>query len=275
MRQRFDAIVDFAGLERFIDQPVRHYSSGMYVRLGFAVAVEIDPQILLIDEVLAVGDAVFQRKCLARMAEFRQQRKTMLIISHDLPTIQGISDRILILDSGRVLGDGDPTAMIQKYEAFWRQKTSADLRREWGTREVLLAGVDIVNQRGEPADRFEWGDTLAARIRYSASRRLENPVFGFAVSDEHGRVVSGNNTQIEGLAIPAIEGEGTVTLQLPELRLATGTYLLSFSVHSADHKTNYHRLDNLVAVAVKAAKDFDGACYLPCRFSHAPGRGTP
>ena len=271
MRARFDAIVEFAGLSRFIDEPVRHYSSGMYVRLGFAVAVEIDPEILLIDEVLAVGDTDFQRKCIARMAEFRKRQKTMLIISHDLPTIQSISDRIIILDAGRILGDGDPSAMVAQYEASWRRRTSADLRREWGTRDVVITQVDVVNQRDEATDVFGWGDTLVARIRYQAARRIESPVFGFALSDREGRVVSGNNTQIEQFTIPYVEGQGTLTVRLPELRLASGTYLLSFSVHSSDHQVNFHRLDNVVAVAVKADREFDGYCYLRCEFAHTAG----
>jgi len=108
MRERLDAIIEFAEIREFIDQPVKHYSSGMYVRLGFAVAVEVNPQILLIDEVLAVGDAAFQRKCIQRMDEFRHEGKTMLVISHDLPTIQSISDRILFLNDGKVFGIGDP-----------------------------------------------------------------------------------------------------------------------------------------------------------------------
>ncbi len=119
MRERFDAIVDFAGMRDFIDQPVKHYSSGMYVRLGFSVAVEVDPDILLIDEVLAVGDENFQKKCLQKIDAFRRAGKTMLIISHDLSTIQTISDRILFLDQGRIEGIGDPREVIGRY-GLWR-----------------------------------------------------------------------------------------------------------------------------------------------------------
>ena len=146
--ERFEAIVDFAGLADFIDEPVKHYSSGMYIRLGFAVAVESDPDVLLIDEVLAVGDAPFQRKCLLRMADFRKQGKTMLIISHDLATIRSISDRILFLDKGRICGDGPPSMVVEQYENFWRQQNTKELSREWGTHEVELTSIEFLNDLG-------------------------------------------------------------------------------------------------------------------------------
>jgi ABC-type polysaccharide/polyol phosphate transport system ATPase subunit len=264
MKERFDAIVEFAGIGPFIDEPVKHYSSGMYVRLGFAVAVEVDPEILLVDEVLAVGDAAFQRKCLRKMAEFRTQGKTLLIISHDLATIQSVSDEILFLDQGRILGHGTPATVIEQYESFSRSRGSSDLRREWGTREVVIAGVEFLDGAGRATRTFRWGAPLVARIRYDVARPVGPAVFGFAISDESGRLVYGNNTQIEQIAIPALQAAGAVELRIPSLNLARGTYLFSFSVHSADHAANYHRLDHAFAIGVEADKPFEGCCYLPC-----------
>jgi energy-coupling factor transporter ATP-binding protein EcfA2 len=276
MRQRFDAIVEFADIGRFIDQPVKHYSSGMYVRLGFAVAVEVDPDILLIDEVLAVGDVAFQRKCLKRMAEFRERRKTMLIISHDLHTIQAVSDEILCLDHGRVLGLGQPEAVIGQYEAASRGKTVSDLRREWGSREVVLTAAEFFGDDGRPATAFKWGQGLNVRLSYEAAQPVGPSVFGFAVSDEEGRLIYGNNTQIEKLDIPSLAGKGAVVLRLGNLPLASGTYLFSFSVHSADHATNYHRLDRAFAIGVDAGRRSEGVCYMPCEWRMEPpgGKGT-
>jgi ABC-type polysaccharide/polyol phosphate transport system ATPase subunit len=264
MSDRLDAIVDFAGLAAFIDQPVKHYSSGMYVRLGFAVAVEVNPDILLIDEVLAVGDAAFQRKCMKRMEEFRRLKKTMLIISHDLNAIQAVSTRILFLDGGEVKGDGAPSEIVDAYESFWRRKNSTEFQREWGTREVLLEAVEFQNDANQKTDKFEWGHPLTARIRYRAAQRIENPVFGFAISDSAGRIVYGNNTQIENFSIPSIEGVGEIRLTFPQLNLARGTYLFSFSVHSADHQINYHRLDHAFPIAVESSRRFEGLCHMPC-----------
>lgn len=267
MIRRFDDIARFADIGQFLDQPVKHYSSGMYVRLGFAVAVEVDPDILLVDEVLAVGDAAFQRKCLRRMAEFREQKKTMLIISHDLATIQSVSDQILFLDHGRVLGHGAPGQVIGQYESFWREQTSTERRREWGTREVMLTGVEFLDDAGRVTTEFSWGQSLCVRLHYEAAKPVGPSVFGFGISDTDGHLVHGNNTQIEQVPIPALTGKGTVTLRLPSLSLASGTYLFSFSVHSADHRINYHRLDQAFAIGVTADKPFEGMCYLPSEWT--------
>ena len=263
MRRRFDAILAFADIGRFIDEPVKHYSSGMYVRLGFAVAVEVDPDILLIDEVLAVGDVAFQKKCLRRMAEFREQRKTMLIISHDLHTIQSISDEILFLDHGRMKGLGAPQTVIDQYESFSLGQAGSGLRREWGTGEVLLREAVFTDDAGRPATRFAWGNAINVRLDYEVLKPVGPCVFGYAVSDEQGRLVCGSNTQIEGAAVPPLAGRGSVCLRLPQVPLATGTYLVSFSVHSADHSANYHRLDHAYAVVIEAPRRFEGCCYLP------------
>jgi ABC-type polysaccharide/polyol phosphate transport system ATPase subunit len=264
MRARFDAIVAFAGIETFIDQPVKHYSSGMYVRLGFAVAVEVDPAILLIDEVLAVGDATFQQRCVRRMGEFKENGKTMLIISHDLPTIQSVSDRILLLDEGRIIEMGKPEAVVETYQSMTRKKNVRALERSWGTGEVKITSVDLSDGRGRQTETFPWGGSLEARIHYTCEREIAGPVFGFAVSDEKGRLIYGNNTQIERFEIPAIRGAGSISLRIDRLLMARGTYLLSFSVHSSDHRTNYHRLDHCFPIAIESETPFEGCCYMPC-----------
>ena len=270
MQDRFDAIVEFAGLHEFIDQPVKHYSSGMYVRLGFAVAVEVNPQILLIDEVLAVGDSAFQKKCLDKMQEFRDQRKTLLIISHDLQTIQRVSDRILVLDRGKIVGLGKPSEMVASYDGLNRKRNSEVFQREWGSGRVRITNVEFLNDAGETADTFEWGGGLNAVIHYQAQEPTENPVFGFSISDDNARVVHGSNTQIEGITIPRIEGEGRLQLRLDDLSMAQGVYLFSFSVHSADHTENYHRVDNAFPIAIACDKSLEGYTYMPSSWRTEP-----
>lgn len=264
MKAQFDAIVEFSGIGDFIEQPVKHYSSGMYVRLGFAVAVELDPDILLIDEVLAVGDSAFQRKCIAKMEEFREKGKTMLIISHDLKTIQSVSDQILLLDEGKVMGMGDPEELVEQYESITRKKNAKSLQREWGTGEAKIAGVEFFDKTGAVADKFMWGDPVDIRIDYKTSVEIKEPVFGFAISDEDGRLIYGNNTQLEKFSTDTINGSGSVKLRIDEIAMATGTYLFSFSIHSADHETNYHRVDNLFPIAIESEKEFEGCCHMPC-----------
>ena len=270
MKKRFEAIVEFSGIEDFIDQPVKHYSSGMYVRLGFAVAVEVDPAVLLVDEVLSVGDTAFQDKCMRKMNEFRDRGKTMLVVSHDLPTIQKLSDRILLLHEGQVKGLGDPAEIVDRYGESRATSDASVPRREWGTGEVRIAGVDLLDGNGDPADRIRWGDSLQLKMRFVARSRVPHPVFGFAISDSKGNVVYGNNTQIEGLDVPMVEGEGVVTVRLDNLCLAGGHYLLSFSCHSPDHGVNYHRLDHARTFACEHGTATDGCCYFPCSWRIEP-----
>jgi ABC-type polysaccharide/polyol phosphate transport system ATPase subunit len=268
MRRRFDSIVEFAELEDYIEEPVKHYSSGMYVRLGFAVAVEVDPDILLIDEVLAVGDAVFERKCLDRIEDFRKRGKSMLIISHDLRTIQKVSDRMMLLEAGRVKDSGRPNEVVEKYQAAAQLRHRKSLEKEWGTRDVTITGVEICDAAGRVTHSFRHDEPVDIRIHYDASRRIDAPVFGFSISDEGGRRFIGNNSQIEGHSYPAIQGRGCVMLRLPRFNLGSGTYLMSFSVHSSDHLINYHRLDNCFPVEITCADGFEGA-YLKSEWSAA------
>lgn len=263
MENRFNAIVEFAGLHDFIDEPVKHYSSGMYVRLGFAVAVEVNPDILLIDEVLAVGDVAFQRKCIDCIDDFRRRRKTMLIVSHDLGTIQSISDRILFLEGGRIKGIGDPDSMVGQYRTASREKATAGLSREWGTGEAKIESVTLKNRHGSPARTFAWGEPLRVALRIAARERVASPVVGFSIADTKGRLVYGNNTQIEKVTLPDIADTLDISLDIERLIMAGGDYLLSFSLHSPDHRTNYHRLDHAFPFTVDADRPFEGT-YMPC-----------
>lgn len=265
MSERFESIVEFAELNEFIDQPVKHYSSGMYVRLGFAVAVEVDPDILLLDEVLAVGDVSFQRKCLERIGEFRDEGKTMLIISHDLETIKKVSHRILFLEKGGMQGLGEPNAVIDDYDSRSRKLQSSGLRREWGSGEIQITSVSIRDVNQSPSEAFRFGDALTADIEFEASERIESPVFGFSIADSEGRLLYGNNTQLESFEIPFVEGTGSLRLRIGELRMGQGDYLLSFSVHSADHKKNFHRLDHHALIQVTSDAAFEG-CYMPLQW---------
>ncbi len=273
MKQRLDSIVEFADIGPFLDEPVKHYSSGMYVRLGFAVAVEVDPDILLVDEVLAVGDAAFQRKCLKKMASFRAMGKTMLIISHDLHAIQSVSDSILFLDHGQMKGHGAPSDIIGQYESFSRGQSGGDLRREWGTREVVLKGADFFDDNGNVTRSVASGGSVNIRIRYEVHTAVGPSVFGFGISDETGRLVHGSNTQIAGVDVGSLARSGSVVLRLPRLDLAAGNYFFSFSAHSADHRTNYHRLDNAFALGVDSEKRVDGVCVMPSEWRIEDSRG--
>ena len=269
MRARFDEIVEFAGLREFIEEPVRFYSSGMYVRLGFAVAVQVDPDVLLVDEVLAVGDAEFQHKCIDKMDDFRRAGKSMVLISHDINTIRRVSDRIAYLSHGRVVGLGDPETVAKAYQA----DTLAALttRREWGTGEVRFTSAELLDPAtGEPfgAGAILNGDRARVRLRWHAEKRVESPVVGFSIARaSDGNVVFGSNTQIAGRAIPFAEGDGGIELEIGLADLAAGDWTLSFSLHSADHEKNFHRLENRLLLRLAAPRWFDGLARLPATWS--------
>jgi len=241
---KFDDIVRFAGLASFIDSPVKHYSSGMYVRLGFSVAVEVAPDVLLVDEVLAVGDEAFKKKCLGKMAEFQQAGKTIVVVSHDLDTVKKICSRVMLLGEGRVLELGRPEAVVEEYKRLGLQQQDDVFRREWGTRAAEITDVQILEANGAPTERFRSGDTMRVRIRFDAHEPIADPVFGFSVADYQGKLCYGSNTAIAGAELGAINGPGAVELTIEPLNLMRGKFFLSLALHSRDHQTQYHRLDN-------------------------------
>lgn len=280
MKKRFDEIVEFSGLRDFIDQPVRFYSSGMYVRLGFSVAVQVDPDILLVDEVLAVGDTEFQQKCLDKMDQFRRENKSMLLISHDINTIRRVSNRIAYLSHGRLLSLGDPSEMAERYanETIRQNEKGvvspngipprlAAKRRIWGTQEAFIREVVWLNadgtERHDPIGIVS-GGYARLRIHYTAKQRIENPVFGFSIADFDGdRCIFGSNTQIENRSIPFIKDDGFIDLSIDVSNVHPGDYTVSFALHSADHLHNYHRLESFLWLRVEGAASFDGCTRLP------------
>lgn len=264
IRAKFDEIVRFAELEQFIDTPVKHYSSGMYVRLGFAVAIEVNPDILLIDEVMAVGDEAFKRKCLGRIAQFKREGKTLLIVSHDLDTITEVSDTVLLLDTGKIVNVGEPGQVVDQYKSLGFFKAGEIVIREWGTKEAVITAVRFLGAGGEPVERISSGEPLLVEIDYRAHRQIADPVFGFALTTSDGTLCCGSNTIIDDCPIPLIEGAGTMRVRFESLPLIQGKYYFSFSLHTRDHKTSYHRMDNWFSIWVECARKAAGVANLDC-----------
>ncbi len=245
IRRKLDEIVAFAELERFIDVPVKHYSSGMYVRLGFSVAVHTDPEILLVDEVLAVGDAAFQRKCLERIDDLRRQGVTILFVSHSPEIVQSICSRAVWLDQGRLVTDGPADMVVARYlDHTWaaqdgRLQTADGGGRRWGSGRVRITAVRLLDGEEKERHQFRTGEPLVVEIRYRASERVERPVFGLAIHRGDGVHITGPNTQLAGLEIPAVKGEGTVTYAVPALPLLEGLYYISVSAHNWEDTEMY------------------------------------
>ncbi len=280
IRARFDEIVAFAGLETFVDNPVKTYSSGMYMRLGFAIAVTVDPDILLIDEVLAVGDEAFQHRCVSKIQEFKARGKTIVLVSHDLGSIERLCDEALWLDGGRLHARGGTREVIGQYlEHVAREETRAlgiehaeaeaaaraGTAARWGTREVELTRVELRDKAGTERYLFETGEPCTLRLAYRAHRPIEDPVFGIGVFRKDGVCCYGTNTGVEGLHLGKVEGEGEILLDFERLDLVEGEYLLDVAVHARDgHPYDYH--SRLYALAMRSRVRDTGVARLAHRW---------
>jgi ABC-type polysaccharide/polyol phosphate transport system ATPase subunit len=266
--QRFDEIVRFAELEAFIDAPVKTYSSGMYMRLGFAVAINVDPDVLLVDEVLAVGDETFTHKCLDKFAEFRRRGRTVLLVTHSLDMVTRFCDEALWLDQGVVRAQGDPKRVIDTYlldvaraenEALGRLKSQipgstvattrelpADLSRagegRWGSREVEITRVDL-RSHGQATHVIESGSPLEVHLGIHAQRPTTDFVFGVGLFNSEGTCCYGTNTLIEGARSGELSGDAEVVFTIDHLDLVEGSYKLDVAVHRENGTPyDYHRL---------------------------------
>lgn len=285
---RFDAIVSFAELEPFIDTPVKHYSSGMYARLAFAVAVHVDPDVLLIDEVLSVGDESFQERCLEKIYRFRREGKTILLVSHDLASIRTLCNEAIWLDKGRLRARGDPGTVVADYFADSHAARGAapldevdqtgaghevQAGRRWGSHEAEVIDVRLTDGSGRPTDRIKTGDAVTVRIRYRAQKPVASPVFGLAISTVNGTLLAGPNTKFSGLQIPRIDGDGSVLYRIKHLDLLPGEYVLSASIYDEAclHPYDYH--DRMYSFSVVAGIDGEryGLIRLPADWQHEPG----
>jgi ABC-type multidrug transport system ATPase subunit len=240
---RMQEILDFADIGAFIDQPVKIYSSGMYVRLGFAVAVSTDPDILLIDEVLAVGDEAFTRRCLDRLARMRQRGVTMVLVSHDLDLVTSFADRAVYLERGKIAAEGTTDAVVARYrsdvacdthddEASRRVHEEAHDRR-WGNGDVEVTDVELLV--GEtPSRMVPGGSPCQVRMHYTVHRPVDDFVFGIAWHRSDGTHVSGHNTDLAGFVPTRLDRDGDVSCDYDSLQLAPGEYLVDVAVHARD-----------------------------------------
>jgi ABC-type polysaccharide/polyol phosphate transport system ATPase subunit len=240
---KFDEIVKFAELEDFIDAPVKTYSSGMYMRLGFAIAINVNPDILLIDEVLAVGDASFVPKCLDRIDDFRRRKKTILFVSHDLTTVEKICDRVAWFKDGRVRDIGEAKRVID---------------------------ACLKNRAGQEKHVFSPDEGMAIEIEINSPSRIDDFVFGIGIFNSQGISCYGTNTQLEDFEPVAVEGRGKVICRIPELNLSNGTYYLDVAVHKMDgYPYDYHR--NLYSFLVSSTSKEVGIARLPHDWSFSDG----
>lgn len=237
--RRFDDIVEFAGLGQFIDQPVKNYSSGMYVRLGFSVAINVDPDVLLVDEVLAVGDEAFQRKCGEKFAELRKEGKTIVLVSHGMVSVHNLCDRVAWLDHGQVKMIDSAPRVVDEYTGTVQvdRKADGETGSRWGSGEGRIEAVELLDATGAPATLTRTGDTVTVRLHYEVSEPLDGPVFNVTIQTLDGMHVSGPNSRDAEFEILRLEDRGHIDLCIDRLLLVPGTYDLSASLsdHTMQH----------------------------------------
>lgn len=270
IRERMDEIIRFAELEEFIDNPVRTYSSGMFMRLGFSVAVHVDPEILLIDEVLAVGDEAFAHKCLERMLSFKKSGKTIILVTHALGMVEEFCDVAIWLKRGEIQKIGDPREVCGLYRLDVARSETKRIKEEeetsetpspevqaasaaleeavadvidrdplapkrWGDQQIVIQSVEILNEEGVPSRSLPSGRPASIRIKIDSRIHTRDFVFGIGIFSADGTHVYGTNTHIDRIMpvnLPA--GQHTVTVHIPSLTLLEGLYILDVAVHRLD-----------------------------------------
>jgi ABC-type polysaccharide/polyol phosphate transport system ATPase subunit len=271
VREQLDEIVAFAGLEEFIDLPVRTYSSGMYMRLGFAIAAHIDADVLLLDEVFAVGDEQFQRKCFGKIFEFKQRGGTIVFVSHDASAVERLCDRAVLLRNGRVEFDGPTHDAIVRY----RQQLAGEVDpaergaglKEWGSGEARIESVELLGPDGAPRTQFLAGERLALRLRIVAERALPPPRISLEIRDSSGLLVAGSGVSTREVGWE--EGTTAVVMrfEVEQLPLADGRFHVRLGLGDEGGERLYHWLDDALTFVVYPAGDERGVVRLEGRWS--------
>jgi lipopolysaccharide transport system ATP-binding protein len=288
VRQQLEDIIRFAELESFIDEPVKTYSVGMYMRLGFSVAVHANPDVLLIDEVLAVGDEGFVQKCFDRLAAFRRHGKTIILVSHDLSTVSRWCDTVVWLEDGRVQEHGMPQRVIDLYRRHIAdqeaeaavgehlriaeevsQGREVETSNRWGSREVEIVSVKMLHTSGQERYVYQSGEPVRIVIHYRVHRPVADTVFGIALMRGDGLWCYGTNTAVEDIPLPPLGEEGTVEVLLEHLDFVAGTYYLDVAVHAMDgYPYDYHH--GLYSFTVKSDLQEVGVCRIPHSWAIKP-----
>jgi len=280
--ERMDHIIAYSGLEDFIDAPVRTYSSGMYVRLGFSVAVNVDPDVLLVDEVLAVGDEAFSHKCEDKINQFRRSGKTICLVTHDMGAVEKFADEVVWLDGGCIAARGEPRRVIDAY----RQKVAKDedaIRRgqcaedeaalekdRWGDGDVLITAARLLDGAGNERAVFQSGSPLIIEMDFSRQKPTHDLVFGVAIHNAQEVLCYGTNTHLEKLNWTDFPEKGTVRLNIKRLDMVQGSYFLDVAAHAKDGRA-YDYITRVCSFAVRSSLPDVGVFRPPHNWDIRPG----
>lgn len=238
VEHRFDAIVEFAELGAFIDNPVRAYSTGMQMRLAFAVAIHTEPDVLFIDEFLSVGDVAFQAKCLERIAHLKRNGCAVVLISHNVEQIQLLCDQAIWLEQGSVRAYGDPSTIASQFTGVMELKHQTQAFRSH-SRRVEIQAVHLRDSQGLPVETMQTGDPLVIEVEYLSHQSFENLIFSVSISNQEGQIYFNTNTATPGLVIPLKPGAGKVQLAIERLDLSGGKYDVNVGLFAPDWSETY------------------------------------
>jgi hypothetical protein len=257
--RKFDEIVEFSGIEEFLDTPVKRYSSGMYVRLAFAVAAHLEPEILIVDEVLAVGDAAFQKKCLGKMGSFAESGRTVLFVSHNMEAIRSLCQRVVWLKDGRLHKDGRTDEIVEDY---FNSTSSNDMSFSCANPDygLVIQKVVLKNNQGEKSSQFRPGDDLVVEISYDAQKRIEKPIIAVGVLGTSGSCFT-SNMLLDGHRPDCLEGAGQLTCTFKSIPLLPQSYTVKMIIRAANAKdliVNYQEVAGFSVVGDLAEYGYKG-----------------
>jgi ABC-type polysaccharide/polyol phosphate transport system ATPase subunit len=243
LKARVNDIIDFSGIGKFIDTPVKHYSSGMFLRLGFAVGAYVEPDILLVDEILAVGDQLFQRKCVGHLRQIAASGKTVILVSHDLDVLLALCTRAVVMDRGEIIGQGHPYEMIGLYRQHLFELSRAagiapppevSLQNRFGDMRARITDVKMYDKEGNERYVFDTGDWVRVDLHYHSPEEYPDPVFGISIHDDDDNALITTGTHIIRGDLPALRGTGICRFVIEELNLLEGYYSLSVALTQRD-----------------------------------------
>lgn len=271
--KRFDDIVDFADIGAFIDTPVKNYSSGMFVRLGFAIAVHCRPDVLLVDEVLAVGDLAFQARCREKIRQVRRDGVTIFLVSHNMHTISHLCDRTIFLNYGEQVYTGDTSRAIDIYRQHQQdqgQKQLADFSRKG----MRITGLEILDRNNRKKGDFHTGDYVKFRIHLYSKPRLKDPIISVSIYNESGDVVTAIRNDADNISAGEFQGKGYIDLEINKLNLLPDVFTLNVTLLDADGFTFYDRIEGAAKIRIPGGKKVHGVLYLPHQwhFFFKPGK---
>jgi len=242
LERKFDEIVDFAGLDEFIDTPVKNYSSGMAVRLGFAIAINVDPEILIIDEVLAVGDAAFQQKCYQKIESFRRDGKTILFVSHGLGDVTTLCSQVLWMEKGKARAVGRSIDLVSEYLGASHNtvhKTDETTGERWGNKEFEVKRVEIIDEHDKVTDVVHTGRSMKVRIHYKKNSDATDVIAGLRISHLHGTQLFATNSRRRGDVLGEFGNTGYVDLHIPRTPMLAGTFQISVDLSDSSELYTY------------------------------------